>query len=189
MRLDAMVVGGVILIIAVVALVVVWIQRSDPTDSELVQGLGGPQLAAAPAPAAPMPVAAPAPALLEPPPPSAIAVYFDFDRAELPAAESAKLAQMLDSGFKRIEAVGHADRIGPAAYNRGLSQRRADAVRDYLVRNKVDASLVHTSAKGEVEPASGDGCVDMGPETRANRGLVRCLQPDRRVDVTFVRGL
>jgi OmpA-OmpF porin, OOP family len=187
MRLDAMVVGAVVLIVAVVALVVVWIQRSDPTDGELVQGLAGPLPAAAQAPAAPMPVAAAAP--LEPAPPSAIAVYFDFDRAELPAAESAKLASMLDGGFKRIDAVGHADRIGPAAYNRRLSQRRADAVRDYLVRNKVDSALVRTTAKGEVEPASGDGCVDMGPETRANRGLLECLQPDRRVEVTFIRGL
>lgn len=187
MKLDAMVVGGVILIIAAVALVVVWIKRSDPTDSELVQGLAAPQAAAAPVAAAPAPVAAPAP--LEPLPAGAIAVYFDFDRAELPAAESAKLASMLDGRFKRIEAVGHADRIGPAAYNRRLSQRRADAVRDYFVRNKIDAAIVHTSAKGELEPASGDACVDMGPQTRANRGLVECLQPDRRVDVTFVRSL
>lgn len=183
MRLDAMVVGGVVLIVAVVALVVVWIQSSDLSDAEVVQALAGPQ----PAAALPLPVAAAA--ALESPPPSAIAVYFDFDRAELPAAESAKLASMLDGQFKRIEAVGHADRIGPATYNRQLSQRRADSVRDYLVRNKVDVAIVHTGAKGEVEPASSDGCLDMGPETRANRGLVECLQPDRRVDVTFVRGL
>ena len=188
MKLDAMLVGGVLVIVAAVALVVIWIQRTDPTDSEMVQGLAGPQPAAVPpVPAAPAPVAAPAP--LEPLPPSAIAVYFDFDRADLPAAESAKLAGMLDGAFKRIEAVGHADRIGPAVYNRQLSQRRADSVREYLVRHKVDAAIVHTSAKGELEPASGDACVDMGPEARANRGLVECLQPDRRVDVTFIRGL
>jgi OOP family OmpA-OmpF porin len=189
MRLDAVVVGGVLLIVAVVALVVVLIQRADLSDSEMVQALGGAQPAAAPAapPPAPMAVAAPAP--LEPLPPSAIAVYFDFDRAELPAAESAKLARMLEGSFKRIDAVGHADRIGPAAYNRALSQRRADSVRDYLVRNKIAAAIIHTGAKGEVEPASGDACIDMGPQRRANRALVECLQPDRRVDVTFVRGL
>lgn len=185
MRIDAMVLGGVVLIAAAVALVVVWIQRSVPMDSELMEGVVA--LPAAPEPAAPLPVATAAP--LEPAPPGEIAVYFDFDRAELPAAESAKLAPLLERAFKRIEAVGHADRIGPAAYNRALSQRRADAVRDYLVRNKVDPGLVNTGAKGELEPASGDGCVDMGPERRANRGLVQCLQPDRRVDVTFVRAL
>lgn len=186
MRLDAVVVGGVVLIVAVVALVVILIQRADLTDSELIEALGGPQPAAAPPPA-PMPVAAPAP--LEPLPPSAIAVYFDFDRAELPAAESAKLARMLEGQFKRIVAVGHADRLGPAAYNHNLSQRRADSVRDYLVRNKIDAAIVHTSAKGELEPVSGDACMGMGPQRRVNRALVDCLQPDRRVDVTFVRGL
>jgi OOP family OmpA-OmpF porin len=187
MRLDAVVVGGVVLIVAVVALVVVLIQRADLTDSEIVQALGGPEPAAALALPAPMPVAAPAP--LEPLPPSAIAVYFDYDRAELPAAESAKLARMLEGQFKRIVAVGHADRLGPAAYNLELSQRRADSVRAYLVRHKIDAAIVHASARGEVEPASGDGCVDMGPQRRSNRALVDCLQPDRRVEVTFVRAL
>lgn len=62
-------------------------------------------------------------------------------------------------------------------------------MRDYFVRNKVDAAVVQTSAKGEADPASGDACVDMGAPTRANRGLVECLQPDRRVEVTFIRGL
>jgi OOP family OmpA-OmpF porin len=181
-----MVVGGVVLIVAVVALVVVLIQRADLTDSELVEALGGAQPAAAPPPA-PMPVAAPAP--LEPLPPRAIALYFDFDRAELPAGESAKLARMLGGGFKRIVAVGHADRIGPAAYNAALSQRRADSVREYLVRNRIDAAIIDTSARGELEPASGDACLDMGPHRRANRALVECLQPDRRVDVTFIRAL
>jgi len=117
---------------------------------------------------------------------------FGFDRVQLEGAEAAKLAALTgairDAAVERIEAVGHADRIGPAAYNLRLSQRRAEAVKTYLVSLGVDASLVSASAKGEAEPATGDGCIDMGPETRRNRALVECLQPDRRVAVTILYG-
>ena len=117
---------------------------------------------------------------------------FGFDRAHLEGAEAAKLAALSaaikDAAVERIDAVGHADRIGPAAYNLALSQRRAEAVKTYLVDLGVDADLVRTSAKGETEPATGDGCIDMGPETSRNRALVECLQPDRRVAVTILRG-
>jgi OOP family OmpA-OmpF porin len=117
---------------------------------------------------------------------------FAFDRAHLEGAEAAKLAALTgalkDGAVERIEAVGHADRIGPTAYNLALSQRRAEAVKAYLVGLGVEASLVSTSAKGEADPATGDGCIEMGPETRRNRALVECLQPDRRVAVTILPG-
>ena len=117
---------------------------------------------------------------------------FAFDRAQLEGAEAAKLAALSgaikDAAVLRIDAVGHADRIGPMAYNLKLSQRRAEAVKAHLVRLGADAGLVRVSAKGEAEPATGDGCIEMGPETRRNRALVECLQPDRRVAVTVLSG-
>jgi hypothetical protein len=58
---------------------------------------------------------------------------------------SARINLVLQGEFKRIEAIGHAHRIGAAAYN-----------------GNVDPRGVRTSAKGELEPASGDACVDMG---------------------------
>ena len=104
-------------------------------------------------------------------------------------AEAAKLDRLLAKvsvKAVRLEAVGHADRIGPAGYNLGLSRRRADAVKAYLMKKEVDPGAVRTEAKGELEPASGDECVGMGPELRRNTGLVKCLQPDRRVELTVL---
>jgi OOP family OmpA-OmpF porin len=185
MKPDAIVVGAVLVAVAATALLVMWLQSDDPLDRGMVQGLAGPQPASAP----------PAIATARTPPPAVSAgeplfasVLFEFDRALLRQTETAKLDRLLQGGFKRIEAIGHADRIGPAAYNMRLSERRAQAVKAYLVGRNVDPAAVRTSAKGELEPASGDACADMGPQIRRNVGLVKCLQPDRRVEVTLAAG-
>ena len=185
MKPDAIVIGAV-LVAVTAALLVIWLQRDDPLDRAIVQGLAGPQPASTP-PAIPT--------ASTPPPPAAgageplsVSVLFEFDGALLRRTEIAKLERLLQAGFKRIEAIGHADRIGPAPYNMRLSERRAQAVKAYLVSRRVDPAVVGASAKGELEPASGDACVDMGPQTRRNVGLVRCLQPDRRVEVTLAAG-
>lgn len=186
MKPDAIVIGAVLVAVTAAALLVIWLQRDDPLDRAIVQGLAGPQPASAP-PAIPTASTPPPPAASADEPLSA-SVLFEFDRALLRQTETAKLDRLLQGGFKRIEAIGHADRIGPAAYNMRLSERRAQAVKAYLVGRNVDPAAVRTSAKGELEPASGDACVDMRPETRRNVGLVRCLQPDRRVEVTLAAG-
>ena len=187
MKPDAIVIGAVLVAVAAAALFVMWLQSDDPLDRGLVQGLAGPQPAAPPPAAIPAPSAPPlaVPRAAEP---LSASVLFEFDRAVLRETEAAKLDRLLQGGFKRIEAVGHADRIGPAEYNMRLSERRAAAVKDYLLRRNIDRGAVRTSAKGELEPASGDACVDMGPETRRNAGLVECLQADRRVEVTLIGG-
>lgn len=134
-----------------------------------------------------------------PPPPAPVAprvepvtasVLFDFDRSAVRAAEAVKLDELgtrfKGGGFDRIEATGHADRIGPDAYNQTLSEQRADAVRAYLVGKGVDAARIRTNARGESDSATGDACSNMGAERRRNQKLVQCLQPDRRVQVTMV---
>jgi outer membrane protein OmpA-like peptidoglycan-associated protein len=112
--------------------------------------------AAKPAPA-PTPAAQPAPKPAPmAPKPKEFLVFFDFDSAKLTpeglgivksAAESAKAG-----GSSRIVLTGHADRAGPATYNVGLSQRRADAVKAELVRQGLSAAEISTQAKGETEP-------------------------------------
>ena len=187
MKPDALVIGVVIAVLAAAVLLAVWLQDDDPLDRPVVQELAGPRTPA-PEPVAP-PVAGGAAPALAPEPVSAL-VLFEFDRAVLREAEAAKLDRLLANlraKGVRLEAIGHADRIGPAAYNLRLSQRRADAVKAYLVQKKeIDAAAVRTSAKGELVPASGDACEDMGPELRRNTGLVECLQPDRRVEVSLI---
>ncbi|MGE4078096.1 MAG: OmpA family protein [Reyranella sp.] len=99
------------------------------------------------------PVAAP-----PPPPPPAVAppsymVFFDWDRANLSAQALATIKQAADAyktrGNARITATGHTDTSGPEAYNMALSLRRANAVKDALVREGVPATAIAVIGRGE----------------------------------------
>jgi OmpA-OmpF porin, OOP family len=136
-------------------------------------------------PAAP----SPAPAQKSDGPLTATAL-FDYDSSVLQPAEAAKLdefaGKVKGQASDRIEAIGHADRIGSDAYNMGLSRRRAETVRNHLVGKGIEAGRVRTEAKGESDTATGGACKGMGKESRDNRKLVECLQRDRRVEVRLV---
>lgn len=116
---------------------------------------------------------------------------FDFNKATLRAEGKTKLnadvvAKMKE--YPQVEVVmvtGHADRIGKDAYNQKLSEKRAAAVKDYLVSQGVEASRLQTAGKGEAEPVA--ACSDVkGKESRSNKKLVECLQPNRRVMVEVI---
>lgn len=87
--------------------------------------------------------------------------------------------------YPQVEAIlvtGHADRIGTDAYNQNLSERRAAAVKDYLVGQGIESSRIQTAAKGESEPVV--ACNEVkGRESSKNKALIACLQPNRRVVV------
>ncbi len=83
-------------------------------------------------------------------------VFFDFDKSDLsPAAldtiQKAAMAYRTKGGAQ-IKATGHTDRAGTEAYNMALSLRRANAVRDALVRGGVAASDISVVALGESQP-------------------------------------
>jgi OmpA-OmpF porin, OOP family len=122
--------------------------------------------------------------------PATVLVFFDYNQSAVRTGEAAKLdkpaARAKGQAANRLEAVGHADRIGAENYNLGLSKRRADAVRAYLVGKGVEAGRIRTGAKGEAEAVTGEACKNMGPESRDNRKLIECLQRDRRVEVKLV---
>ena len=108
---------------------------------------------------------------------------FDFDKSTLrPAGRDA-----LD-GFVRglkginpamISSEGHTDRFGSNGYNQDLSERRAAAVKAYLVSQGVDAGQVQVSGKGEMQPVTKSG------DCRGfrNAKTLACLQADRRVEI------
>ena len=53
-----------------------------------------------------------------------------------------------------IDVIGHTDSTGDEDYNMGLSVRRAEAVRDYLVSRGIDSSIIDVSGLGETSPIS-----------------------------------
>lgn len=108
---------------------------------------------------------------------------FDFDSAVLkPEGEMALddfVSKLENLEYDLIIAIGYADRIGNEEYNKKLSVRRAESVKEYLVTNKgIDPDRVFTDGKGEENPVTGDTCHD--PNKAA---LLECLAPDRRVEI------
>ena len=91
------------------------------------------------------------------------AVYFDYDSAIMRGGEESKLqavAEHLRSNQGATLLVeGHCDERGSNEYNLSLGDRRAMAVRAYLVGLGIDGSRVNTKSLGEEQPAA-----PMGPE-------------------------
>jgi len=92
-------------------------------------------------------------------------VYFAFDSSALDAAARAILdanAEWLSANpGTSITIEGNCDERGTREYNLALGQKRADAVRDYLISAGVDASRIETVSFGEERPVcqeSGEAC-------------------------------
>ena len=109
-------------------------------------------------------------------------VLFDFDKAVLkPEGKAAIDSQVVGklAQIQKLEVVlvtGHTDRLGTDAYNQKLSERRADAVRDYLVSKGVDKEKIETIGMGEKQPV-------VQCDQKNLKELIACLQPNRRVEV------
>lgn len=84
-------------------------------------------------------------------------VYFDLDSSVLKPSEVSKVetvAGYLGSNLSHgVIVEGHCDERGTEEYNRALGERRAQSVREALVRMGADASRVHTLSVGEDVPA------------------------------------
>lgn len=103
---------------------------------------------------APTPRPAPTPAP-EPRGPEKFIVFFDWDNSSLTNTAQSIVndakAYAMREGAVRISATGHADRSGSNAYNLGLSERRAQAVKAELVRQGIAADEIAIMWKGEAE--------------------------------------
>ncbi|MGI9492737.1 MAG: OmpA family protein [Geminicoccaceae bacterium] len=124
---------------------------------------------------APEPVAAP-------PEPVVIAsissdVAFDVNKADLKQSFYPRLDEIIQtlkqSPETSFEVIGHADSTGEADYNQGLSERRAAAVADYLVKGGISPNRFSTSGRGEMDPVASN-------KTREGRAK------NRRVDIQSV---
>jgi OOP family OmpA-OmpF porin len=165
-------------------------KAAAPCDAVPVAQVAPPPVAVAPPPP---PVAAPTPLVVAPPPPPVIEqislssdVLFEFDKATLRPEGQQKIDEIADrlkgANVQIVNAIGHADRIGAENYNKQLSEKRAEAVKEYLAQKGVDQSKVRSEGRGESDPVTAGQCKGM-----SGSKLIQCLQPDRRVDIE-VRG-
>ena len=102
----------------------------------------------APAPA-PAPAAAPSAG-------HSYMVFFDFDRAIVTDTAASTIRQAANDAKSgratRLNVTGHADRAGGDDYNMALSLRRANAVKDVLVREGIPAAQIAVVGRGESQP-------------------------------------
>ena len=127
-------------------------------------------------PAKPTPPAKPAPASVK----QAVVIQadalFDFDKSVLrPDGRQSidgALGKLKGVDVEMVIATGHTDSVGSDAYNQRLSERRAAAVKDYLVSKGIPAAKITTIGKGESQPV-------------ATNKTAEGRQKNRRVDIEF----
>ncbi|HEY0199096.1 MAG TPA: OmpA family protein, partial [Rhodanobacter sp.] len=110
---------------------------------------------------------------------------FVFDQSDVAHIRPGGMAQ-LESLAKKIEGrhddvkhihiVGYTDRLGSDAYNRILSEKRANTVLQVLQDHGVAAETMNAEGRGKEDPAK--SCDD-----QARTALIACLAPNRRVEV------
>lgn len=103
--------------------------------------------------------------------------FFDFDKATLKPEGRQILDQVVSQvnsiNLETLIATGHTDSIGTEQYNQGLSERRANTVKNYLVSQGVPADRVYVEGKGETSPIASNS-------TREGRAQ------NRRVEIEIV---
>jgi len=116
-----------------------------------VQALGGIRVNLNPPPAAPPPAPVIAPVAE-----TAFIVFFDWDRADLTSEANLVLDDVVvvanQSGYASIRLDGYTDLSGSAAYNLGLSERRANSVADGLIARGIAPDEIVIRAFGEENP-------------------------------------
>jgi len=109
-------------------------------------------------------------------------VLFDFDKDVLKDEGKSLLNTEVVEKMKAhpeaelVMITGYTDRIGSDKYNQKLSERRANAVKNYIVAQGIEESRLKAAGKGEQNPVV---------DCKGVRGkkLIECLQPNRRVVV------
>lgn len=106
-------------------------------------------------------------------------ILFDFDRSEIRADETGKVAAVAaylnDNPSAKVGIDGYADPRGTDGYNQALSERRVNAIQEALVKAGVPTHKIQTGAFGEKRLKCGEKSEE-------------CWQRDRRVEVLVSTG-
>jgi len=89
----------------------------------------------------------------------ALSVFFDIAKSAVPSrffAELDRIAALIKKTGARVRVTGYTDQVGPEDYNRRLSDRRARAVRDYLITAGVPANRLEVTASGKYPVQPGE---------------------------------
>jgi outer membrane protein OmpA-like peptidoglycan-associated protein len=86
-------------------------------------------------------------------------VYFDFDKANVKASEKSKIDSLVNAMKENIDykinITGHADNVGPAQYNMGLSERRINSVVKAITAKGINKDrILSQKAMGETSPVA-----------------------------------
>jgi OOP family OmpA-OmpF porin len=140
---------------------------------------GGAKKVTPAAPAAPAVAATPAavavqPALVAPTAPTRVTfeaeALFDFDKAQIQPQGKTQLdgflTQLKSLNWTGMTVVGHTDSTGPEAYNQGLSERRAESVKSYLVGQGLPAAAIQASGQGESKPVADNATAEGRAQNR-----------------------
>jgi len=85
-------------------------------------------------------------------------INFKFDSSQIEPNSEVILDRGVDT-LKKVDSIdvrieGHTDSIGSDAYNLKLSERRANAVRDYLIQHGINGARLSTEGRGESQPVA-----------------------------------
>ena len=116
------------------------------------------------------PVPVPQPIAPAPPPPQRFVLFFDFGVAELSSDARSIVREAIEAVQQqrsaRIIIVGHTDTVGSRAYNQRLSERRALAVKNEMVRAGVDEEQIATIGRNFADPIIPTGPGVREPQNR-----------------------
>ena len=121
----------------------------------------------------------------EPQPPRSITLsateLFEFDQWQVrePQPKLDEIAKMLKDNpwIAGVMITGYTDRLGSHDYNLGLSKRRAESVRFYLMRHGIDGGRLTIVGKADAEPL-------VHCDQKNEAALIKCLEPNRRVVIS-----
>ena len=87
------------------------------------------------------------------------------------------LQLQLWKSLQSVQLIGHTDRLGKDHNNRRISLQRTEQIKSYLIKRGIPARVIETKGMGASQP------LVKCPDQRDRRALVKCLQPNRRVEI------